>query len=87
MDAPQYDKYRIDNVQFALSKLVVLADISLYLDFDARRKKELPLVGRMRTLVLRQDLILGLAVSALAAVERPITVASAKTADVANPYL
>ena len=33
-----------------------------------------------------QDFVLGLAVSALAAVEQPITVASAKTADVANPF-
>ena len=39
------------------------------------------------SLVLRQDLELGLADSALAAVEQPITVASGKTADVANPYL
>ena len=38
-------------------------------------------------LVLRQDLILGLAASALAAVEQPYNRGCAKTADVANPYL
>ena len=36
----------------------------------------------MKDLALRKDSILGLAVSALAVVEQPITVASAKTADV-----
>ena len=42
---------------------------------------------RTRSLVLWSSAVFGLAVSALAAVEQPITVASAKTADVAKPIL
>ena len=44
-------------------------------------------MGEGRDVLHRQSKFnLGLAVSALAAVEQPITVASAKTADVADPY-